>query len=358
MPGVQALLVSQWKNRGVEGLSMVTVTNTTVTREHVWTAFRRPHEVRVREHTLLLRLDGKSCPEVAQGFSRDEETMRPRVHAFHAAGLQGWEREPLPGRPASLTAEPRAQVKEAVRRGPRESGSHLRGWTTKLVRHFLSPRLGIESGRERVRHVLHARGFRWRRLRHRHLNAKVEEQAAVRAELGALVAEWPEAWAWLGVDGATVRQQPTLTAPWGPVDEGPDVPTGDDPTTGQVDGAVAPLTGRTHDPVSHEWGQGDLAPFWQHLLGYYPRQRLLVIHERGEPPQGAPVEAVIREAGGQLMLKPQPAYSPALNPPERMWTGRRRVVTPHHWCATLHAHIDASRHFFRDLAGGKEQVQR
>jgi hypothetical protein len=77
---------------------------------------------------------------------------------------------------------------------------------------------------------------------------------------------------------------------------------------------VAPLTGRSHYHIRPELGKGELAPFLRHLLTYYPRKRLLVIQDRGEQQKGAPVEAVVREAGGRLMLKPQPAYSPELNP--------------------------------------------
>jgi transposase len=79
----------------------LTITNTLVIREQVWAAFRRTHEVRLREryHTILLLMDGKSCPEVAQWLYRDEETIRTWVHAFHEAGLPGLERAPIPGRP-------------------------------------------------------------------------------------------------------------------------------------------------------------------------------------------------------------------------------------------------------------------
>ena len=47
---------------------MLTITNTTVTRDEVWTAFRRTQTVRLREryHSILLLMDGKSCPEIAQ----------------------------------------------------------------------------------------------------------------------------------------------------------------------------------------------------------------------------------------------------------------------------------------------------
>jgi hypothetical protein len=89
-----------------------------------------------------------------------------------------------------------------------------------------------------------------------------------------------------------------------------------------------------------------------------PGKRLLVIHDRGEQHKGAPVEAIIRDAGGRLVLKPQPAYSPELNPQEWIWKWLRRVVMHNHWFETLHEQIEAIRNFFCYLAGVKDQVQR
>jgi DDE superfamily endonuclease/Winged helix-turn helix len=227
-------------------------------------------------------------------------------------------------------------------------------WTTTLVRHLLYTHFGVEYGRERVRQVLHALGFRLRRLRHPHLKAKPEERAAFRDELGALLAAWPEDWELIVVDEATVRRHPTLTAQRRLVEDMPEVPTADDHTKEHVYGAVAPLTGRTHYHVSSELGQGEFAQFLRHLLAYHPGKRLLVIHDRGAQHKGAAVEDIIREVHGQLMLKSQPAYSPELNPQERIWTWLRRVVTHHHWFATLREQVEAIRNFFRYLAGIKE----
>lgn len=231
-------------------------------------------------------------------------------------------------------------------------------WTTKLVRHFIATRLGIEYCRERVRQLLHGLGFRLRRLRHRHLKGKPEEQAAVRAELEELLGAWPEDWELLFVDEATVRRHPTLTAQWCLVDDVPEVPTGDIHTRMHVYGAVAPLSGRTHYHLSPELGQAEFAQFLRQLLAYQPGKPLLIIHDRGAQHKGAAVEEVVREASGRLMLKAQPAYSPELNPQERIWKWLRRVVTHHHWLATLHAQIGAIRNFFRYLAGVKDQVRR
>jgi transposase len=231
-------------------------------------------------------------------------------------------------------------------------------WTTKLVRHFIYTRFGRKYCRERVRQLLHKLGFRLRRLRYRHLRAKSEEQAAFRAELAELLAEWPEDCELICVDEATVRRHPTLTAQWCLVEDVPEVPTGDDHTKVHVYGAVAPLTGRTHYHVSPELGQEEFAQFLRHLLVCYPGKQLLVIHDRGTQHKGDPIEEVVREAAGRLVLKPQPAYSPELNPQERIWKWLRRVVTHNHWFATLREQIEAVRNFFRYLAGVKDQVRR
>jgi transposase len=154
---------------------------------------------------------------------------------------------------------------------PRDWGYRMSVWTTTWVRHFSSRRFGMVSCRERVRQLRHALGFRWRRLRHRHLKAKPEEPAVFVAALAELLAKWPEDWELVLVDEATVRRHPTLTL---------------------------------------------------------------------------------------QLWKLQPAYSPELNPQERMWKGLRRVVTHHHGFASLREPSEAIRNVFRSLAGVKDQVQR
>jgi transposase len=80
---------------------MVTLTNTPITRDEVWRACRRTPDVRLRERYpgMLLLMDGRGCPEVAPWLYRDEDTVRGWVHAFNRGGIQGLEREPIPGRP-------------------------------------------------------------------------------------------------------------------------------------------------------------------------------------------------------------------------------------------------------------------
>jgi transposase len=128
-----------------------------------------------------------------------------------------------------------------------------------------------------------------------------------------------------------------------------EVPTGDDHTKGHVYGAVAPLTGRTHSHIGSVLVKQECAKFLQHLLRDYRNKRLLVIHDRGEQHKGPPVEALLRDADGRLVLTPPPAYSPELTPEERLWKWMRRVVTHKHWVESLRAAIHAIRDFFAIL---------
>jgi hypothetical protein len=230
-------------------------------------------------------------------------------------------------------------------------------WTTKLVTHFIYTHFGVTYCRERARQWLHALGFRWRRLRHRHLKAKPEEQATFVTELTTLWQDWPPERELVCVEEATIRRHPTLTAQWCLADAVPEGPTGDDHTKGHLYGGVAPLTGRTHYRLGHVLGKEELATCLRQLLRYYPNKALLVIHDRAEPHQGRPVEAVEPAAPGRLLLTPQPAYSPELYPAERIWKWMRRVVTHNHWFATLPEEMQAIRDFFCYLAGRKEPVR-
>jgi hypothetical protein len=98
------------------------------------------------------------------------------------------------------------------------------------VRHFIYTPLGVACCRERVHQLLHAPGFRLRRLRHRHLEAKPEAQAAFRTALEALLAAWPEDRELVCVEEATIRRHPTLAARGCVVEDVPEVPPGDDHT--------------------------------------------------------------------------------------------------------------------------------
>ena len=119
----------------------------------------------------------------------------------------------------------------------------------------------------------------------------------------------------------------------------------------------APLTGRTHHHTSPELGKEAFARFLRRLLRYGRGTRRLVIHGRAAQHKGRPIDTVLQDAQGRLVLRPQPAYPPELNPQERMWKWLRRVVIHQHGFEALNEQVQAPRDFFCYLAGVKAQVR-
>jgi hypothetical protein len=181
--------------------------------------------------------------------------------------------------------------------------------TTTPVQHLISMRCGVSYGREQTRHEWRAPGFRLRLLCHRHLQAKPEEQAALRAKIAALRQEWPQKCEVLCVDEATVRRYLPLATQWCLADDVAEIPTGDDHTKAHVYGAVAPLTRRTPYHMGHVLGKAVLATFLRQMLRSYPEKDLWLIHGRAEQHKGRPVEVLQQSAKERLILKPQPVYA-------------------------------------------------
>jgi hypothetical protein len=84
---------------------MLKITHADVTRQDVWDAFRRCHDVRLREryHAVLLLLDGHTCPDIATGLYRDEDTIRIWNMRSMSRDLRGCNASPFPVGPRDCT---------------------------------------------------------------------------------------------------------------------------------------------------------------------------------------------------------------------------------------------------------------
>ena len=71
---------------------MLTITNTIVTREQVWAAFRRTHEVRLREryHAILLLMDVRAVPRWPSGSIGMRRRFAPGSMRLTRQGFQAW----------------------------------------------------------------------------------------------------------------------------------------------------------------------------------------------------------------------------------------------------------------------------
>src|SRR5205823_14478385 len=67
---------------------------------------------------IALLLEGRSRSEAAKACAMQRQTLRDWVHRYNAEGIDGMRDRPRSGRPASLSVEQMADLKELVIAGP------------------------------------------------------------------------------------------------------------------------------------------------------------------------------------------------------------------------------------------------
>ena len=118
----------------------------------------------VRRARILLALAAGESPSAA---ARRLGVTRPTVYGwqarFNAAGLDGLRDRPRPGRPATYSADERAEVVAAALTAPDELGLPFGCWTLDRLRAYLGEHKGIAIRRSRIDEILLAEGLRWRK---------------------------------------------------------------------------------------------------------------------------------------------------------------------------------------------------
>lgn len=118
---------------------------------------------RIRIQMVLLRQDGYSVKEIARITGKSDDSVRYWLHRFQRGGCAGLMEAPHPGRPAQITAEIEAFLRECILQSPREFGVQRPGWTTALLAKVVKRRWKVSVGEECIRQHLQRVGAVCRR---------------------------------------------------------------------------------------------------------------------------------------------------------------------------------------------------
>lgn len=123
------------------------------------------------------------------------------------------------------------------------------------------------------------------------------------------------------------------------------------PTPGQQQtyygiGAVNYYSGETVVQFQKHKRRQEMAQLLEALLEKHPSETIYVTWDNATTHVDNEVEAVVRAAGGRLVLLYLPTYSPWLNPIEMLWRHFRREVTHGELFQTMQALITAAQDFF------------
>jgi len=121
-----------------------------------------------RAEIVLRSAAGVTAPSIARELGLADKTVRAWVERFNAAGLEGLDDAPRPGRPPTYTEQNRGRV-VAKARGlpPKPAGGEVPPtchWTLDRLAAELN-REGLPIGRSQVRRILKAERIKWQRPR-------------------------------------------------------------------------------------------------------------------------------------------------------------------------------------------------
>lgn len=109
---------------------------------------------RLRIQMILLSRDGYSVKEVARITRKSDDSVRYWLHRFQAGGCTGLMEAPHTGRPAQITAEMEAFLRECVLLSPRDYGIERPGWTSRLLAKVVKRRWKVSVSDECIRQHL------------------------------------------------------------------------------------------------------------------------------------------------------------------------------------------------------------
>lgn len=124
----------------------------------------RKAEARVvqRAAILLALADGEKPAHVARRLGVSRITVYGRLRRFNRVGLRALHDDARSGRPATYTADEKAEVVAAALTRPDDLGLPFGCWTLDRLAAYLAEHKGIPIKRSRIDELLQAEGLRWR----------------------------------------------------------------------------------------------------------------------------------------------------------------------------------------------------
>ncbi len=304
-------------------------------------AFRQETDPQFRDRIQIVRLASRDRPhnEIARDLAVTPRTVQRWLNAYLERGLDGLRPRKAPGKPGKIPAELADEVKRWVIEGPAEQGLDRANWTHEELADHLKKAKGICTSRPAVGRFCRKLGIRLYRPSYHYERGDPQKQAQARAKKKALAGEI----VLLSQDEARFPMVPTLAATLGVKGHRPVVGTRDNKDLLYVFAVVNLVSAALHTntlespkDAKKKTGQSKtrrmqeaFAAHLRHVGQAYPQdkhQEVIVLIDNAPWHRGGPINQALAD-NPHLKFKRLPAYSPQLNPIERLWKVLRRRAT-------------------------------
>jgi transposase len=130
---------------------------------------------------LLLSAEASSNKAITQATGLCSDAITDIRRRWRIHGMASLKDRPRPGRPRTTTAAYRRELRKALRVGPHAYGYIFTVWSVARLNAHLTKTIGISVGESRLRQLIRAEGFVYRRPKHT-LKGKRNEKAFRQAQ--------------------------------------------------------------------------------------------------------------------------------------------------------------------------------
>jgi len=280
-------------------------------------AYRAASDGRSEERLLIVLLssEGYRPSEIAGIVHRDTDTVLTWLHRWNESGFDGLCGRPYSGRPSVLNPEEQEKVIKWVSEEVR-SGKRL---TCRQIAEHISEVSGKTADHDSVRRMLHRHGCSRQKPGTKDHRADPDLQKKFREELRNRMDNEPQT-RFFFTDEAIFQSAATVTSAWSPRGERPVIETNLSHEKIIEMGAAEPLTGDNFHLFVPFTAKESFTVFVKEFAKSFPDDKIVLIHD------GASWHN-IQSPVKNIELVKLPAYSPELNPIERLWQWIRNNFT-------------------------------
>jgi transposase len=256
---------------------------------------------------------GHTRAQVSLLFGRTERMVRLWIVMFNCGGIDALASKPRPGCPRKVKLQRLKDLLVPVLEDPTQAGQMH--WTGVKLHGWLKEKLQMELGYRTVIRYLHEIDYNLRVPRRWPERQNEEARAAFLEELQALRASDPNVEIWYG-DESGIEGDPRPRRRWTVRGGRPKIPYLGDHIRTNVIGSVCPVTGESFAMIFDGVDTEVFQCYLDHLAEAIPpdpkKRRILIL-------DNASWHKAARLDWHHFEVRFLPAYSPDLNPIERLW---------------------------------------
>jgi putative transposase len=314
-------------------------------RDELLTIYRkdRDPELRFRAHIILLLADGHAWDTIEAMLYCSSRTVDRWLKRFQADGVEGLAGKKR-GRPFRFGLGWAALIVTWVTtKTPSDFGFLRSRWSCALLALLLHERDGVRVSRETIRRRLHGSQLVYRRPRPILKPDETERQIKL-AELRKLLETLPADETVVWQDEVEVHTNPKIGSMWMFKGKQASVETPGTNKKRHISGSIHWRTGQVFVTEAAPKQGRNGALFIKHLDDLRHRLRryrkIHVICDNAGSHTSLEVIQYLWKHTGRLEVHLLPAYSPDLNPIERVWWHLHENITRNHRCKDLEELLD------------------